>query len=220
MKLSIYNIKAEVVGEQELNPRVFDVAVNESLVHQAAVTQQANERQVLAHTKDRGAVRGGGKKPWRQKGTGRARAGSSRSPLWRGGGVTFGPTKDRNFSKKMNVKMKRKAICMVLSDKVHHNEFLILDSIDFKNGKTKPAVAVLKTLEKNVLQPDAKAARSMLIITDSKNELAQRALRNVVAVSFIPIQNINIVDLLKYRSVIMTKAGVEKIEKIYAPART
>ncbi|OGF26481.1 50S ribosomal protein L4, partial [Candidatus Falkowbacteria bacterium RIFOXYA2_FULL_47_9] len=100
MKLSIYNIKAEVVGEQELNPRVFDVAVNESLVHQAAVTQQANERQVLAHTKDRGAVRGGGKKPWRQKGTGRARAGSSRSPLWRGGGVTFGPTKDRNFSKK------------------------------------------------------------------------------------------------------------------------
>jgi len=190
MKLSIYNIKAEVVGEQELNPRVFDVAVNESLVHQAAVTQQANERQVLAHTKDRGAVRGGGKKPWRQKGTGRARAGSSRSPLWRGGGVTFGPTKDRNFSKKMNVKMKRKAICMVLSDKVHHNEFLILDSIDFKNGKTKPAVAVLKTLEKNVLQPDAKAARSMLIITDSKNELAQRALRNVVAVSFIPIQNI------------------------------
>ena len=116
--------------------------------------------------------------------------------------------------------MKRKAICMVLSDKVHHNEFLILDSIDFKNGKTKPAVVVLKTLEKNVLQPDAKAARSMLIITDSKNELAQRALRNVAAVSFIPIQNINIVDLLKYRSVIMTKAGVEKIEKIYAPART
>ena len=190
MESPMYTAEGKEKGNIQLPESVFNVPWNGPLMHQVVTSMQDNARTPVAHVKTRGEVRGGGKKPWRQKGTGRARAGSSRSPLWRGGGVTFGPTKDRNFSKKMNVKMKRKAICMVLSDKVHHNEFLILDSIDFKNGKTKPAVAVLKTLEKNVLQPDAKAARSMLIITDSKNELAQRALRNVVAVSFIPIQNI------------------------------
>src|SRR3990167_3957902 len=114
MKLPIYNTKAEVVGEQELNPRVFDVAANESLVHQAAVAQQANERQVLAHTKDRGAVRGGGKKPWRQKGTGRARVGSIRSPLWRGGGVTGGPRNEKVYERTIPTKMRRKRLYSLL----------------------------------------------------------------------------------------------------------
>jgi len=219
MKLPIYNVKAEMVGERELNPRVFDVAVNESLVHQAVVAQQANERQVLAHTKDRAAVRGGGKKPWRQKGTGRARAGSSRSPLWRGGGVTFGPTKDRNFSKKINLKMKRQAICMVLSDKVRHNEFLILDDVDFSDGKTKSAAAALKILLKNLAPAETKVARSIAVVADGKNETARRALRNLVALRFIPLQNISVVDLLAHRSVIMTQVVIDKIEKTYALAR-
>jgi large subunit ribosomal protein L4 len=219
MKVNIYNAKAEVVGEHELNPRVFDVAVNESLVHQAATAQLANERQVLAHTKDRGDVRGGGKKPWRQKGTGRARAGSSRSPLWRGGGVTFGPTNERNFSKKINSKMKRKAVCMVLSDKVRHEALIVLDGINFSEGKTKQAEAMLKAIEKNILKIENKATRSAVLILDAKDELAKRALKNLPAVAAVNFENINIIDLLKYRTVVTTKAGVEKIEKIYAAVR-
>ncbi|MCK4554466.1 50S ribosomal protein L4, partial [Candidatus Parcubacteria bacterium] len=116
ISVKIYNQKAEAVGDIKLSDKVFGVKANEPLVHQAMVAQMSNERQVLAHTKDRSEVRGGGRKPWKQKGTGRARAGSIRSPIWKGGGVTFGPRKDRNFSKNINKKMKQNAMLMVLSD--------------------------------------------------------------------------------------------------------
>jgi len=137
IKINVYNQAAEQVGDIKLSDKVFGIKLNEALIHQAMVTQMANERQVLAHTKDRSEVRGGGKKPWRQKGTGRARAGSSRSPIWIGGGVTFGPTKDRNFKKKINQKMKQKAILMVFSDKAVSENIAVLDKIETSEFKTK-----------------------------------------------------------------------------------
>jgi len=221
LKIKLYNEKAEVVGEKDLNPDVFGMAINESLVHQAATAQMANERQILAHTKSRAEVRGGGKKPWRQKGTGRARAGSSRSPIWIGGGVTFGPTKDRNFSKKINTKMKKKAIAMVLTDKANNEALVILDKIEFKNAKTKEAETVIKNIEKVVLnvkttdKNSKKAKRSVLIINSAKDENVKRAFNNIKDVELLNINNINVVDLLKYRNLIATKDAVEKIEKIY-----
>src|SRR3989339_1398686 len=130
IKINIYNQKAENVGQMEISNKVLNVEINEGLVHQAMVAQMANERQVLAHTKDRSEVSGGGKKPWRQKGTGRARSGSSRSPIWKGGGVTFGPTKDRNFKKDINRKMKQKALTMVLSGKVKDENFVVLEKFE------------------------------------------------------------------------------------------
>ncbi len=147
LKLPVYSQTGEKVKELELNPRIFGVAVKESVVHQVAVAQMANSRQVLAHTKDKGEVRGGGRKPWRQKGTGRARHGSIRSPLWKGGGVTFGPTKERNFSQKVNKKMKRKALFMCLSDKVKQDWLILLDKLELSEGRTREMVAVLKSLK-------------------------------------------------------------------------
>ena len=127
IKIKIYNQNAEAAGEMELSPKVFGVKVNHDLIHQAVVTQMANERQVIAHTKDRSEVRGGGRKPWAQKGTGRARHGSSRSPIWIGGGVTFGPRNDRNFKMRLNRKMKQNAMLMALSDKAAGDNFIVFD---------------------------------------------------------------------------------------------
>src|SRR3989338_3936812 len=128
-KVILYNQTGSEVGELSLDASLFDVAVDMALVHEAVVAQEANSRQVLAHTKDRGDVAGTGKKPWKQKGTGRARHGSRRSPIWVGGGITFGPTKDRNYSLKMNRKARRKALAMVLSDKVANNALFAVDSL-------------------------------------------------------------------------------------------
>ncbi len=146
-KYPVYNLQAEKVREAELNPAVFGVKVKESVVHQVAMAQMANSRVAIAHTKTKGEVRGGGIKPWRQKGTGRARHGSIRSPLWKGGGVTFGPRKDRNFSQKVNKKMKTKALFMCLSDKVNNNLMVLVDKLDLAEGKTKKMVEVMKNLK-------------------------------------------------------------------------
>ena len=151
IKVKVYNQKAEAISEASLPAKVFGVKVNEPLVHQAMVTQMANERQVLAHTKGRSDVRGGGKKPWRQKGTGRARAGSSRSPIWIGGGVTFRTIKDRNFKKDINKKMKQKALCMVLSDRAKDGSIAVLDKLDIIEFKTKIFNSILKSFEDKVL---------------------------------------------------------------------
>ncbi len=137
MKVTIYNQNKEKTEEIELPKEIFDVQMNADLVHQVVVSQMANRRKVIAHTKDRGDVRGGGKKPWRQKGTGRARHGSRRSPIWKGGGVTFGPTNERVYKKEIPKKMQRKALMMVLSAKIKSNSFLILDKINLKESKTK-----------------------------------------------------------------------------------
>lgn len=233
----IYNQQAEIAGEQELSAKIFAVPAKMELIHQAVVTQLARERKVLAHTKDRSEVRGGGRKPWRQKGTGRARAGSTRSPIWIGGGVTFGPLKERNFSKKINKKMKQKALFMALSDKLAEGKLIILDNLELKEAKTKLFGEVIAKLEKKVLlpkkettgdekaaskskkaktvQPKDKTRRSFLIILDKKNDDLKYAGRNLAGVEIIYLDNINIVDLLKYRNLVLTAEAVKKIEERY-----
>ncbi len=239
VKVNIHNQNGEVTGEASLNAKVFAVKPNSSLVHQAYVTQMANERQVLAHTKDRSEVRGGGKKPWRQKGTGRARAGSSRSPIWIGGGVTFGPTKDRNFKKQINRKMKQKAICMVLSDKAVQHQLAVLDGLVVNEYKTKAVGGILKNIEQGSFSPKAKVVsadnkekakkpkkepsapvkpaskRSILLINDNKSETAKYSARNLAGVKMINIENVNIVDLLTYRNVVITRGAVSILEERY-----
>ncbi|KKQ60394.1 MAG: 50S ribosomal protein L4 [Parcubacteria group bacterium GW2011_GWE2_38_18] len=218
-KVKIYNQQAEQVGEQELSTKAFELKVNESLVHQSVVTQLANERQVLAHTKGRSDVRGGGKKPWKQKGTGRARAGSSRSPIWIGGGVTFGPLKDRNFTKKINKKMKQQAIFMALSDKFAHNSLTILDKIEISEYKTKVFNNIISAIEQKVFNtrekeaPTKKTKRSVLIVLNEKTDTTVISGRNLAGVEIINLNNINIVDLLKYKELILTADAVKKLEE-------
>ncbi len=210
IKVNVYNQKAEAVGDIKLSDKVFGLKTNEALVHQAMVTQMANERQNLAHTKDRSEVRGGGRKPWAQKGTGRARAGSNRSPIWMGGGVTFGPRSERNYKKQINKKMKQKALLMVLSDKVANNSLTVIESFDIKEFKTKTIDSLLKKIND---KKDEK--RSVLIINDKKDEKTKYSSKNLVGVKYINIDNLNIVDLLAKRGVVISKDSIKIIEKQY-----
>ena len=150
MNYKVHNQIGEVVKEVKLNPTVFEVKINEPLIHQVAVAQLANARVAIAHTKNKGEVRGGGKKPWRQKGTGRARHGSIRSPLWKGGGVTFGPRNTRNFSQKINKKMKKAALFSCLSDKAKQKTLMLLDKLELTETKTKEFAKIILNL-KNIL---------------------------------------------------------------------
>jgi large subunit ribosomal protein L4 len=218
INIKLYNQKAEVIGEEKVSKRIFGVKLNEILLHQVAVAQMGNERQVLADTKTRAEVRGGGKKPWRQKGTGRARAGSSRSPIWIGGGVAFGPTKDRNFKKKINIKMRRKAISMVLTDRLQSNNMLLLDKFEMEDFKTKMANEMLKKFESLLAENKTddkgkKSKRSLLVLNDKKDEKVKFSVRNLQGVEIININNINILDLLKYKNLVLTKECVKMIEK-------
>jgi len=212
LKIKVYNQSAEALKDLELSSKVFGVKPNNELLHQAIVAQMANSRQVLAHTKGRAEVSGGGKKPWKQKGTGRARSGSSRSPIWIGGGVTFGPTKDRNFKQKINQKMKQKAIFMALSDKLESSALVILDSLEFAEYKTKKFNEMLSGLEKKVLNNDR---RNILVINDSKEEKAKYSGRNLKGVKIINLENINIVDLLNYKNLLLTEKAIEAFTKRY-----
>jgi len=211
IKYNVHNQKAEVVGEIELSDKVFGVVAKEELIHQVLVAQMANGRVAIAHTKDRSEVRGGGKKPWRQKGTGRARVGSSRNPIWRGGGVAFGPTNERNFSKEINKKVRQQALKMVLSDKVADKHLIIIDSLEVQDFKTKFVKAMITDLEKKVLED--KARRSVLILDDSRNEKFKKSAGNLPNMMVINLDNINIADLLKYRNLIMTAEAVKKLNK-------
>jgi large subunit ribosomal protein L4 len=214
INLKIYNKEAKSVGEISVSEKVFSVKVAADLLHQAVVAQRANQRQVLAHTKTKGEVRGGGKKPWKQKGTGRARAGSNRSPIWIGGGVTFGPRKDRNFSQKINLKMKRKAILMVLSDKVQNDNLVILDKLETKEFKTKEINSILEKFEKEVFKAKNKK-RSILAVTSKMDEKLKYSTRNLEGIELINLDNINVVDLLKYRELLLTEEVVKNLETRY-----
>jgi len=218
VKTNVYNQNGEIVSELKLSDKVFAVKINEDLVHQAMVTQAANERQVLAHTKTKAEVRGGGKKPWKQKGTGRARAGSSRSPIWIGGGVTFGPRKDRNFSKKINKKMKQKAITMVFTDRLAENNLAVVDKIEMKDFSTKKFNDFVKKIE-NVF-PDEnktkKSKRSILFVNDIKDEKVVLSSRNLVGFDIINLENINIIDLLKYKNLVITESAIKNINDRYS----
>ncbi len=213
MKIKVYNQSAKEVSELEVSDKVFGLKANAELIHQAVVAQMSNERQVLADTKDRSEVRGGGKKPWKQKGTGRARVGSSRSPLWRGGGVIFGPTSDRNFSVKINKKMKQKALLMSISDKITNSSFVVLDKLELPEFKTKNFNAFLSAIEKEVLAVDR---RSVLLINANKDEKVKYSGRNLKGVEIINLENLNILDILKYRNLIMTEEAVKKISEQYS----
>lgn len=212
MNTKVYSQTAEALYDLDLSDKVFGVALNQELVHQALVAQQANERQVLADTKDRSEVSGGGKKPWKQKGTGRARAGSSRSPIWVGGGVTFGPTADRNFSKKINKKMRQKAMFMVLSDKLAHQAMVVIDDLKMAEFKTKKFETILKSVEEKILNTKR---RDILVINDARSEELKYSARNLQGVKVINLDNINIVDLLKSRYLLLSEGAVKSLETQY-----
>lgn len=212
LKIKIYNQTSEEVKDLELADNIFAVSANPELLHQAIVAQNNNSRQVLAHTKARSEVAGGGKKPWKQKGTGRARAGSSRSPIWIGGGVTFGPRKDRNFKQKINQKMKQKAIFMALSDRVATKSMAVVDKIDLKEYKTKAVETILNDFDKKIFKTDR---RSILIITSLKDDKLKYSLRNLQNTKLINLDNINLVDILNYRNLLLTESAVATFTKRY-----
>lgn len=204
VKIDVYNLQGEKVGSQELNPAVFEVKVKEPVVHQVYVAQQANSRQVVAHTKTRGDVRGGGRKPWRQKGTGRARHGSIRSPIWRGGGISFGPRKDRNYSQRVNQTMKRQAVRMVLSDKVSGQKIFSVDSFSAIEGKTKPLATALRKLPVGT-------ATCIIVLAKSQPKVV-RAGRNIPKIMFVSADSLNVSDLLHNEYVIIEQAGFDQIK--------
>ena len=201
----VYNLSGEVVKDLELDSSVFAVKVNSDLIQLAVEAQEASARQVLAHAKGRGEVRGGGKKPWKQKGTGRARHGSIRSPIWKGGGVTFGPSKERNFAKAINQKAKNKALKMVLSDKVSNNYLILVEEISLKEVKTKVLYQILQKLpSKN---------QKTLLVLDRKNEEILRAARNLPNLVAVAPTSLNVVDVLKYKYLLMPVKAIDKIIK-------
>jgi large subunit ribosomal protein L4 len=208
----IYNQQGEKVGQVNLPADIFEVAVNQDLIHQVVVTQMANSRQVLAHTKDRSEVRGGGIKPWRQKGTGRARHGSIRSPIWIGGGVAFGPTKERVFAKKINKRMKRQAIFMVLSSKAKDKEMILLDKIELAEAKTKQMVAIVDNLGKKLKKNLIKGTLVVLPTTDQK---IIRASQNIPKIKITRADSLNVLDILSHQYLLISQGAIETIKKTY-----
>lgn len=203
-QVSLYNQEGKAVGTTELSDAVFAVKPKKSLIHQVYVALMANAREPWAHTKDRGDVRGGGKKPWKQKGTGRARHGSSRSPIWKGGGVTFGPLSERNYTQKINKKMKKKAVQMCLTAKVMEERFIALDSLE-STGKTKQIAALRAALPGK--------GKTTLIVMPEKHDAMLRATKNIPHVDVVRASDVNVVDLLHHQYVIASKATITALEK-------
>ncbi|MDD5341610.1 MAG: 50S ribosomal protein L4 [Patescibacteria group bacterium] len=207
-KVNVYNLAGKEIEKLDLDPKIFEVKANPALIHQVIEVQRANSRLKLAHTKTKGEVRGGGKKPWRQKGTGRARHGSSRSPLWIGGGITFGPRTEREFSKKINKKMKKKALFMTLSDKVKENNFIVVDKLVLEGIKTKNFYNILKKLP-------MQGVFSTLVAMAKKDDIISRSAKNIKKTKTILADSLNVYDVLKYRFLLIDKEGVKKISDTY-----
>lgn len=203
--VGLFNKEANKVGDIELNENIFAVEVNESAMHQVVVALLANKRQGTQSAKTRAEVRGGGIKPWRQKGTGRARQGSIRAPQWIKGGIVFAP-KPRDYRMSIPKSMKRVAMKSALTSKVQAGEFVVVDNLDFEAIKTKQVAAMVNAFE----------AKKALIITAESNEIVYKSARNIEGVNVIPANNINVYDLLKSGKVIITKDAVSKIEEVYA----
>ena len=204
-KVSVYNMEGKEVGSLELNDAVFGVNVNEHLVHMAVVQQLANNRQGTQKAKTRSEVRGGGRKPWRQKGTGHARQGSTRAAQWTGGGVVFAPT-PRDYTFKLNKKEKRAALRSVLTTKVSDQKFIVLDELKMDSIKTKEFQAVLENL---------KVDNALVVLNDKDNNVVLSA-RNIPNVKTTLTNTLNVFDVLKYKTVIVTKEAVATIEEVYA----
>jgi len=203
--VSVFNMEGKEVGKMELNDAVFGVEINEHLLHLAVVRQLANKRQGTQKAKTRAEVRGGGRKPWRQKGTGHARQGSTRSPQWTGGGVVFAPV-PRDYSIKMNKKERRAALKSALTAKVNDNKFIVLDELKLDEIKTKEMAKVLNNLEVN----------KALVIVDENNKNVILSAKNIPNVLTAQTSTINVYDILKYNTVVTTKAVVGLIEEVYA----
>ena len=203
--VSVYNIEGKEVGTIDLNDAVFGVEVNEHLVHMAVVSQLANKRQGTQKAKTRSEVSGGGRKPWRQKGTGHARQGSTRAPQWTGGGVVFAPV-PRDYSFKMNKKEKRAALKSVLTAKVQENKVVILDELKFDEIKTKAMVNVLNNVK----------AEKAIVVLKENDEKVMLSARNIADVQTSLVNTINVYDILKHNTLVMTKEAVQAIEEVYA----
>ena len=203
--VSVYNIEGKEVGTIDLNDAVFGVEVNEHLVHMAVVSQLANKRQGTQKAKTRSEVSGGGRKPWRQKGTGHARQGSTRAPQWTGGGVVFAPT-PRDYSFKLNKKERRAALKSALTSRVEEKKFIVVDEINFDEIKTKKFQDVLNNL----------LVSKALVVLEDGNKNAELSARNIADVKTAKTNTINVYDILKYNTVIATKAAVQAIEEVYA----
>lgn len=203
--VSVYNIEGKEVDKLELNDSVFGVEINEHLVHMAVVSQLANKRQGTQSAKTRSEVRGGGRKPWRQKGTGHARQGSTRSPQWTGGGVIFAP-KPRDYSIKLNKKEKKAALQSALTSRVQSEKFLVVDALKFDEIKTKNFQNVLNNLKLN----------KALVVLDDDNTNAAKSAKNIPDVKTAYVNTINVYDILKYDTVVCVKDVVAKIEEVYA----
>ena len=203
--VTVYNIEGKQVGTLELNDAVFGVEINDHLVHMAVVQQLANKRQGTQSAKTRAEVSGGGRKPWRQKGTGHARQGSTRAPQWKGGGVVFAP-KPRDYSFKMNKKEKALAIKSALTSRVNEAKFFVLDDLSFDEIKTKKMKAVLDNLK----------LEKALVVLDKKDEKVLLSARNLPKVRTVVSNSINVYDILKYDTMVLTKGAVAQIEEVYA----
>ena len=204
--VSVYNMEGSEVGKMDLSDNVFAAKVNEHLMHMAVVLQLANKRQGTQKAKTRSEVRGGGKKPWRQKGTGHARQGSIRAPQWTGGGVVFAQT-PRDYSFKMNKKEKRSAIKSALTSRVNEEKFKVMDSLKFDEIKTKKMVGVLNALKVN---------KALVVLDGEDNANVELSARNIAGVRVVPFNAISVYDILKYDTVVITKRAVSKIEEVYA----
>ena len=207
IKVKLYDFQGHEIGEEILNPALFGVKTDPEVIHDMVTAQQKNAREVLAHTKGRAEVRGGGKKPWKQKGTGRARHGSIRSPLWIGGGITFGPTSARNFSVKVNKKVKQKALAMVLSDKVANNKLVLVESYNLPEAKTK----ALQTAFSKLPNKD----KTTLVVTKSAEENIVRASKNLPKIETINFGSLNVVDLMKKEYLVINKELLKKVSEHY-----
>ncbi len=205
-KIDVYSIEGKKVKEVELNEAIFGIEPNEAVVHSVLVNFLANQRQGTQSTKTRSEVSGGGRKPWRQKGTGRARQGSIRAPQWIKGGIALGP-KPRSYSYTVNKKEKRLAIKSVLSSKVLENELVVVDKLDMKEIKTKEMVKILNNL---------KVEGKTLMLLPEKNENVQKSARNIEGVKTTLVNTINVYDLLKYKNLVITLDTVKKLEEVYA----
>ena len=208
--IPVYNVSGAKTGEIEIDPDSVDVTVRKGLLKEALIAHLASHRQGTHATKNRGMVAGGGKKPWKQKGTGRARHGSRRSPIWVGGGVTFGPRPERNFSVKMNRSARRKAIAMVLTDKVNGEKLVALDSLVLPEAKTKRVATMLAKLPLS--------GKKTLIVVEGENRGVARAAKNLPRVTAISAGSLNIVDLLSHETIVASKAAIESLTKTFKRA--
>ncbi len=202
-KATEYTIDGSKVGEVALPAEIFDVTVNSQLIHQVYVAIAANMRSGSAHTKVRSDVRGGGRKPWKQKGTGNARTGSIRNPIWRGGGTIFGPLKIRNFTKSVNTKMRRKALFGALSQKNEAGQIAVVDSLALGEVKTKNVASFLSSAEMN---------RSVLFLLASSERDAYRAIRNIPEAKAIEIEKVNVLDVMNHQNIVLSKEGVDQLK--------